>query len=226
MSYALREGLSYCEVDEHLIFLDLPNDRYFQLPDRLAPTFRRHAEGRDRDESSPQIERLLELGVLVRQQTEGRRSFRPRIRPPGRSLLEASLSDRRIDALVLAEISSLIVWMRIGLATRRLCHVLERVAGYRARRVATVPSASTALDRIERACSAFRQARPYVPIEPCCLLDTLSIVAFLARRRLGARLVFGVAHLPFSAHCWAQVDEVVLNDTLGNVRNHTPILVV
>lgn len=227
MSYALRDGLSYCEVDEHLIFLDLPNDRYFQLPDRLAPTFRHHAEGRGIDESSPQTERLLELGVLVRQHATGGHPGPPRIPPPSHSLLEASPLNHRVDPLVLAEISTIIVRTRLGLATRRLCDILERITAHRARKIGKTPLASsTTMVEIEATCTAFRQARPYVPVEPCCLLDTLSIVAFLARRRLSAQLVFGVAHHPFSAHCWAQIDEVVLNDTLGNVRNHTPILVL
>ena len=41
-----------------------------------------------------------------------------------------------------------------------------------------------------------------------------------------ANLVFGVTGDPFSAHCWVQVDELVLNDTLGNANAYTPIRTV
>lgn len=30
--YIVRDDLSYCQVDEHFVFLDIDNDRYFSLP--------------------------------------------------------------------------------------------------------------------------------------------------------------------------------------------------
>ena len=75
-----------------------------------------------------------------------------------------------------------------------------------------------------KAAETFRRARLYVPIETCCLLDSLSLIDFLSRRRLPARLVFGVTSDPFAAHCWVQAGEWVLNDLVGNVIAHTPIL--
>ncbi len=72
----------------------------------------------------------------------------------------------------------------------------------------------------------FRLARPYIPIKPNCLLDSLALAKFLARRNLYADVVFGVTSDPFSAHCWLQTGTVVVNDSVGNVDTYTPIRVI
>ena len=74
--------------------------------------------------------------------------------------------------------------------------------------------------------AAFRSARPYVPIDTCCLLDSIAMITFLAKRQLHADLVFGVTADPFSAHCWAQYGTTVLNDALGHALTYTPIRVI
>ncbi|GAD58270.1 hypothetical protein MBEBAB_0520 [Brevundimonas abyssalis TAR-001] len=39
-------------------------------------------------------------------------------------------------------------------------------------------------------------------------------------------MVFGIKLVPFGAHCWVQAGETVLNDTVDNVSEYTPIMVV
>ncbi|WP_258078244.1 lasso peptide biosynthesis B2 protein [Xanthomonas arboricola] len=80
--------------------------------------------------------------------------------------------------------------------------------------------------RLTDAASVFRRARVWVPVEMRCLLDSVALARFLRRRQLDAQVVFGVALDPFSAHCWVQTGDLVLNDTVGNVHAHTPIRVV
>lgn len=41
MHYRLRENLSYCDVDGHLIFFDVAQDRYFKLTGSLENAMRR-----------------------------------------------------------------------------------------------------------------------------------------------------------------------------------------
>lgn len=76
------------------------------------------------------------------------------------------------------------------------------------------------------AAAAFLSARLYVPIDMCCLLDSIAMIKFLAKRELHADLVFGVTGDPFSAHCWAQYGTTVLNDALGHALALTPIKVI
>ena len=74
--------------------------------------------------------------------------------------------------------------------------------------------------------ATYAAARRLVPIKFSCLADSLSLIAGLARRRLAADLVFGVKLHPFSAHCWVQAGDLVLNDPIDHAILHTPILVV
>jgi hypothetical protein len=47
---------------------------------------------------------------------------------------------------------------------------------------------------------------------------------FLDRRGARASIVFGVTGTPFKAHCWVQLGDQLLNDSLDNVTPFTPIL--
>ena len=59
-----------------------------------------------------------------------------------------------------------------------------------------------------------------------CLFRALALQEFLAASGLHPSLVFGVDTNPFSAHCWLQHEELVLNDCPETVNNFTPILVI
>ncbi|WP_029911569.1 lasso peptide biosynthesis B2 protein [Caulobacter sp. UNC358MFTsu5.1] len=73
---------------------------------------------------------------------------------------------------------------------------------------------------------AFRRLLPWAPFQGVCLYRSFLLLAFLRRRGLDARWVFGVRTWPFEAHCWLQADDVVLDDTLDHVRPFTPIFAV
>ncbi|WP_312062938.1 lasso peptide biosynthesis B2 protein [Brevundimonas sp.] len=57
-------------------------------------------------------------------------------------------------------------------------------------------------------------------------LSGLSVARVLASRGRGATWVFGVRTWPFSAHCWLQVGDVLLDDDLDRVALYTPIMAV
>jgi hypothetical protein len=48
----------------------------------------------------------------------------------------------------------------------------------------------------------------------------------LVRNGIGSAVMFGVMTRPFKAHCWVQIEDVVLNDSLDHVRLFTPIKAV
>lgn len=70
---------------------------------------------------------------------------------------------------------------------------------------------------------AFANARRWCPIRPNCLLDTLAFDRWLGSPR-NITLIFGVVGQPFEAHCWAQSDAVVLNDSYDRVSRFVPML--
>jgi hypothetical protein len=59
-----------------------------------------------------------------------------------------------------------------------------------------------------------------------CLSSSIAFLDVGFSRHLDAQLVFGVYSSPFSAHCWVQAGDTVLNDRIENVRTFTPILAI
>ncbi|WP_423353404.1 lasso peptide biosynthesis B2 protein [Phenylobacterium sp. VNQ135] len=73
---------------------------------------------------------------------------------------------------------------------------------------------------------AFQRWAPYAPLSGKCLLRSFLLLRRLRSRGLDALWVFGVRTWPFSAHCWLQCADVVLDDDLDRTRGFAPILVV
>lgn len=59
-----------------------------------------------------------------------------------------------------------------------------------------------------------------------CLLDSLTLLEFLARYDLHCTWVIGVQIRPFASHSWVQHEHYVLNGTVTFVRAYSPILAV
>jgi hypothetical protein len=79
--------------------------------------------------------------------------------------------------------------------------------------------------RIERRALAFRALLPWSPVQGACLFQALWLRLYLRQAGLDAAWVFGVRTWPFSAHCWLQSGDLVLNDTAERVAAYRPILV-
>lgn len=60
--------------------------------------------------------------------------------------------------------------------------------------------------------SRFAAARIWIPAAYVCLFDSLALMRFLLARGVRADLVFGVRSRPFAAHCWVEVDGIILDD--------------
>lgn len=222
MSYRLREGLSYCEVDGGLVFLDLEADRYFRLADRFSRALAA-ALGGER-QSGTDVEALVAKRILV--QSPAAFPYPPDapITVPTRSALEQRNSTPRLHVLTVLEATALVFSTQMQLRNRRLARILGSLVAYRDRMTAgRLSTVATPTAQLLATTARFRQSRAYVPIEPCCLLDSIAMVRFLARRRIPAAITFGVTLDPFAAHCWVQSGDWVLNDTVGNVVAHTPI---
>jgi hypothetical protein len=59
-----------------------------------------------------------------------------------------------------------------------------------------------------------------------CLARSVAMFSVLRARDVAADLVIGVRGDPFSAHAWVQYQNMVLNDTVEQIRNYSPILVL
>jgi hypothetical protein len=72
----------------------------------------------------------------------------------------------------------------------------------------------------------FHAWAPYAPVSAKCLLRSFMLLRLLRRAGHDVQWVFGVATWPFRAHCWLQVGDVVLDDSVESLAAYQPILVV
>lgn len=220
----LHRDLSYCMVDGHLIFLDIQNDRYFRLTERLESALVTYLDGGDL--SCDSIHRLTEQKILVEGAADSGRT--PPLSPetPTHSATEDAPRTRRASPTELLDTFAIVFSTQRQLKTRSLKWTLQKLASYRERRAARSSASRQDNGDLLAAAAVFRSARLVVPIDTCCLLDSIAMIKFLAKRALHANLVFGVARDPFSAHCWAQRGATILNDALGHALTFTPIRMI
>lgn len=86
--------------------------------------------------------------------------------------------------------------------------------------------------RYDQVAAAMAEARlfdrwmPWIPGQGQCLYRAYLLRAFLASRGRGSTWVFGVRTWPFSAHCWLQIGDVLLDDDPDRVALYAPIMTV
>jgi len=220
----LHGDLSFCRVDGHLIFLDIRNDRYFRLAECLESALVTYLEGGDGPESS--IRRLIDRKILIDGSGDSDHASSSFPKAPTRSAMEEAVHVEQTSISVVLDTLGIVCSTQLQLKTRGLKKTLDGFLALRSQRASRPSGSRHGESLVLKAAAAFRCARLYVPIDTCCLLDSIAMVRFLARRELYADLVFGVTADPFSAHCWAQSGTTVLNDALGHALAHTPIRVI
>ncbi|WP_126967285.1 lasso peptide biosynthesis B2 protein [Xanthomonas arboricola] len=221
--YTLRDDLAFCRIGERLVFLDVGNDRYFRLPQALEHSLLAYLA--HDPVSDLEINDLVGRGLLV-DRVQATAGPQLPVIPVARSAMEMPVPTRRPQLFEKLEVLALVLSTRLALKRNPLGRVLGSLSAGAQRRGTQQRSAAGVEQLLTDAASVFRHSRVWVPVEMRCLLDSVALARFLRRRQLDAQLVFGVALDPFSAHCWVQTGDLVLNDTVGNVHAHTPIRVV
>lgn len=223
MPYRMNEDISFCEVDGHLLFLDLKKDQYFQISQPLEDAFLSFIHGRS--DAPSDIAPLVERGILTNAPPSDCCVPSVTIGPPARSAIEQAPQAAKALAASLPTVFAIVLSTRYQLKVGNLKTLLRTLTIYRGDRTAR-STQGTSEAQLLQAAYDFQLARLCVPFETSCLLDSLAMTRFLAKRSIYANVVFAVTTNPFSAHCWAQAGDLVLNDTVGNASNHTPIRIV
>lgn len=223
MGFALRDGLSFCAAGDRVVFLDLADNRYFALRTPQAEAFRRWALGNSPAAGDPSQLLWLERNNILTRQPQNSR-------PASQSMSSVRIPRSKIDvsnlrpmiALILHAIVARFIWSR---RVRRwpLSRLLQAL------RSSTTSATSNDSPRNETALKQMVQAFGISDLvlgsHDQCLVRSLALVATCRKRGLHCKLVIGVQPNPFSAHCWAQNDSDVLNETPDRALMFTPILV-
>ncbi len=207
-------------VEGRSIFLDLARDRYFALPADLEAAFRQAVESPCDSTIAPdEVERLIRAGVLEAAD-EGQMPAHPApiVAPAADRVSVAYPSKASLMLLVQVVLAQLMASLMVRI-------VPMRVIARHLKRLNTGESRDGGdVNATDRLAAAFRRASVLIRVEGNCLPRTLAFVWLARRRRCDANLVIGVRINPFSAHCWAQAGNVVLNDRLDRAILFKPIL--
>jgi hypothetical protein len=250
--YLLAHHVFVCVQGEHVVFLDVRKDRYFALECArtaglgslvagwpvaapLAVDFVRQRADSTAHVLAQQVNPaalssvaalLLDKGILVANPDDGKPATATSAQPLRGDLTAEGLDESpRVGLRAFLRFASATIRARLLLKNRTFETVIARTR-HRAeegrRRTPSLPEAE-----LHRLIHAFATLQPFFfAAKDACLFDALSLSEFLAGYGVFPHWVFGVQSRPFAAHCWLQLDGLVLNDTVDHVKRYTPIMVV
>lgn len=212
--FVLRNGLSFCRPEGRAVFLDLEADRYFGLAPSLDKAFTKLVETGEADPQERQA--LLKARVIV-PSTETNRPA-PCSRP---SASTTAIAPNGVRASIPSVTSALIrraIWQgrikRLPLA-QNIQSIEQRKQAIR-----PIEAAQSVTARLHQ---AYHRASMIISARDQCLATSLSLASWLIASGIRPDLLLGVKLNPFQAHCWVEVDGVIVGDDPEQVRPFTPI---
>lgn len=219
MRLRLTKPVHAVMIDSDLVFLDIEADAYFCLP--LPPGAARLESGRLVTDDLLLGQELVGAGLV--EEAAADRS-EPRWTPStpsrtARALLETSA--KRDARMRTRHVRALFTAIAAGLAARRRTF-RQLIDGHATR----AGSGEADIERVLCDLAVWRRLAPWLPLDGVCLFRSGMLSAFLTALGHRPTWVFGVRTWPFQAHCWLQVDDVVLDDEAERLCAFTPILAV
>ncbi len=200
-----QDKMAWCRAGDCLVFLDLERDRYFRLA-------REHEQSCMSQLARKGAGRWHQPAILPRPDTWRR---------PGASSPAREAGEFQIGAIARA------MWVQRRIERRLARGAIMSVLRDLRRAQSRCPEAARPLsDSGSAMVRAFENARLLRTAADRCLARSIALAGCLAAKGDRSMVVLGVTSPPFSAHCWVQQGEFVLNDTIEEVQRYTPILVV
>jgi hypothetical protein len=231
--YTLARDVHLCEIDDGAIVIDLNRGKYFAIDQPCVQDVRSVArdfgnEGLALREDFRRLSEVLTNAGIV---SLGELACRPsadELSCPQLALAPGWPDDcsMAIGASQILHFTSAFVRARRAIRRNRIKHFVDGIQAYKAK-LARRGAAPVDDAQFIKLTIVFRRLRLFAyTARDACLLDSLALSEFLCRHSLSPVLAFGVKTKPFGAHAWVQRQAVVLNDTVENVQQYTPILAV
>lgn len=212
----LREDVFMAQADGLMIFLDLGGDRYFALSSEVSARLRSVIDANGEGAEEDIVRRLRQARAIAGPQHVGRRFAPTQTHEPRREVEIGRCG--RLAAMAAAACR----WRAERVLRRRhLADIIRRRNQERLGAIEQEPDQ----EAIVKAACAFAAARALRGARNACLKEALALLYYLGPRARAADWVFAVKGAPFAAHCWIQLGDIVLNDSVENVCAYTPIMV-
>jgi hypothetical protein len=218
IAYQVRGNIAFGVSCGRTIFLDLQRNRYFGLGASLDAAFQQIVETDSLDVADPAVlARLERAGVIVAGHPD---PFHSAHQPPQKVMRELQVDKSGVEPALVASC----IWAQCcSLLSMRRKSMAWLPSWLEDRRL-EITDTDGPPNGWQAIASAFAATMPVRPRADNCLPTSIAFLSVGLARRLDAKLVFGVHAAPFTAHCWVQAGDTVLNDRLENVSTFTPIL--
>lgn len=200
---------------QDLLVLEIGADRYHCLPNAARAVA--CGPGGRVTFHTPSALRLFQSAGFLAKTIAGERLDPPPPRPLRRYDDDTLVRRDRKDALRLAlAVGDLGVHYR----GRTFKQILDHAARGRLDREPTIT------DHLRERVAQFHSAVIWAPIPRKCLARSFLLLSFLRRWGLDARWVIAARAWPFAAHCWLQVEDMVLDDDPERLAVYSPICMI
>lgn len=232
--FYLNKWIFACISGGSLIFLDLKADRYISVDQKSTPTVLSlihhdmliyrdvlHA-GALGEDAEKMIYELCDLGILTIDPATGKILMNCKPQEPI-SPFEHIESDEipaiywhHVICAFLAGVAAHVSlkFVHLNKIINKVRYLIGHSGG------PADPERALMLARI------YQRLRPVLLRSRLCLFDSLSFIFFARIYGVCPNLIFGVRADPFEAHCWVQLDGVILNDVPQNIKLYTPIMTI
>lgn len=219
----LRNSVSFAIVGDKAFFLDLQDDRYFCLGPTANAAFVGLACRQQRSEKDQaEISALATCGLPSHRRGTVCYLQQAMVQVPTESLEESCVHPQGLSRISLAICR--VLFAQAGLKMKPLHSVLDDIS--RRKSLLMGNSYRSNIDQLAVISSTCQAARAFLSHRERCLSWSIAVINWAIRIGCRADLIIAVRDHPFAAHCWVQCGAVVVNDSLENVRNFTPILVI
>lgn len=217
---ALSSGISYCETGGRLVFLDRHRDRYFCLSNEAEAGFRNLTRDSSMERHDDAVvERLFTCGLL-----DPAAGYALPLACQGPPAPVASLVDE-VGHCRFARASRALFGLAVISLELKLRPLHRCIARIERRKARLPPSGAKPSAKAHEIAAAFRWTGLLVPALDQCLPRSFALAHALIDAGIRPTVVLAVRLRPFGAHCWVQVDDLLLNESLDQAHTFTPILV-
>ena len=233
LEYFLHPKTFLCSAPRHWVLLDVRADRYLCLNLEDVALLRPWLNGQNEDDATdarPDVmpaqaaalmQQLLDRELLIPRAASARPVTPTRWALPTQTLQLSTTSGLLASIVHAPTFVYSSIFADHALRRRSLEVISGRVSRHRAQQSRNRPFPWETTSRV---IATFNTLRLFYPRSYLCLFDCLALLQFLSFHSIFPTWVFGVVADPFSAHCWLQQGDVVLNDTVETVAKFTPIM--
>lgn len=232
--YHISDHVYACVSDGHIVFLDTKRDQYLSLTASNSVYFKiKHDEHKIVINNNLWSEdEINEISEIVQELEKNQIITKKSKRSPVNNFIHFNVPEFDLTDAMLSSMSSINAGrvLKFYLSTFQAIYYLKikglhKVVEFLRNR----PKSSKFKDRdiLEKDVYIFRSLRRFAyTSHNHCYFDCAVLMFYLIKCGHDPQWVFSVQVAPFRAHCWVQVNDILVSDSLFSATSFDPIMIV